>query len=120
MFDIESVALKKSKSLCFGSKEKFLKSEGVNSNDENMMKSNDGIPSRHGSENEGMCFLCYSLKKTRNSYFCVTPKNHRLMFVLKKLKSTVTKIVIVCFYNLAEENFCSSFCNISNFSNGFV
>ena len=22
-----------------------------------------------------------NLKETRNSYFCVTPKNHRLMFV---------------------------------------
>ena len=32
------------------------------------------------------------LKKTRNSYFPVTPKNHRL----KKN---------VCFYNIGEENF---------------
>ena len=56
MLNVESVALKKSKSLCFASKVNFLKSEGVKSNDENMMKSNDGIPSPHGSENEGMCF----------------------------------------------------------------
>ena len=42
------------------------------------------------------------LKETCNSYFCVTPKNHRLMFVLK---STVTKKVTVCFYNFDEENF---------------
>ena len=46
MFDVESIALKKSKALCFASKEKFLKSIGV--------KSNDGIPSLHGSENEGL------------------------------------------------------------------
>ena len=46
------------------------------------------------------------LKETRNSYFCVTPKKHRLMFVsLKRLKSTVTKKVILCFNNLGEENF---------------
>ena len=57
MFNVESVALKKSKSLCFASKEKFLKSDGIKSNDENMMKSNDGIPSLHGSENEGMFFF---------------------------------------------------------------
>ena len=57
MFKVESVALKKSKSLCFASKDKFLKSEGVKSNDENMMKSNDGIPSPHASENEGTCFF---------------------------------------------------------------
>ena len=41
----------------FRQQKKFLKSEGVKSNDENMMKSNDGIPSPHGSENEGMCFF---------------------------------------------------------------
>ena len=52
MSDVESIALKKS--LCFACKEKFLKSDGVKSNDENMMKSNDGIPSLHESENEGM------------------------------------------------------------------
>ena len=57
MFKVESVALKKSKSLCFASKEKFLKSDGLKSNDENMMKSNDGTPSLHGSENEGMCYF---------------------------------------------------------------
>ena len=57
MFNVESDALKKSKSLFFASKEEFLKSDGVKSNDENMMKSNDGIPCPHGSENEGMCFF---------------------------------------------------------------
>ena len=46
------------------------------------------------------------LKETRNSYFCITPKKHRLMFVsLKRLKSPVTKKVILCFNNLGEENF---------------
>ena len=44
------------------------------------------------------CFLIlissqgFNLKKTRNSYFCVTPQNNRLMFFSRKiLKSTVTK-----------------------------
>ena len=33
-----------------------------------------------------------SLKATRNSYFCVTSKNHRLIFgLLKRLKTTVAK-----------------------------
>ena len=51
--------------------------------------------------------LKYTLKGTRNSYFCVTPKIHRLMFCLMIIlnSSTVTKKVIVCFYNLGEENF---------------
>ena len=49
MFNLDIVAWKKSKSLCFASKEKFFKSDGVKSNDENMMKSNNGIPSPHGS-----------------------------------------------------------------------
>ena len=57
MFNVENVALTKSKSLCFASIEKFLKGDGVKSNDENMMKSNDGIPSPHGSENEDMSFF---------------------------------------------------------------
>ena len=39
------VALKKSKSLSWVNKVRFLKSGGVKSNDENMVKSNDGIPS---------------------------------------------------------------------------
>ena len=39
------------------SKEKFLKSDNVKSNDESMMKSNDEIPSHHGSENEGTGFF---------------------------------------------------------------
>ena len=38
IFNVESVALKKSKSLRFVSKEKFLMSDGVKSNKENMMK----------------------------------------------------------------------------------
>ena len=63
MFNIECVALKKSKSLCFAIKEKLLKSDGVKSNDENMMKNNDQIPSPHGSENEGVCYLGDSLNK---------------------------------------------------------
>ena len=40
------------------------------------------------------------LKEMRNSYFCVTPKNHWNI-----LKRIVTKKVIVCFYDLGEENF---------------
>ena len=34
-----------------------FQSEGVKNNHENMVKSNDGIPSHHGNENEGTCFL---------------------------------------------------------------
>ena len=63
MFNVESVSLKKSKFLSFASKEKFFKSDDVKSNDENTMKSNDGIPSPHGSKNDGMCFLGNSLNK---------------------------------------------------------
>ena len=63
MFNVESVALQKWKSLCFAREEKFLKGDGVKGNDENMMKINDGIPSPHGSENEVMCFLDDSLDK---------------------------------------------------------
>ena len=63
MFNVESVALKKSESLCFASKEKLLKGDGVKDNDENMMKINDGIPSPLGSENDGMYFLDDSLNK---------------------------------------------------------
>ena len=54
MFNVESVALKKIKIFMFPSEEKSLKSDDVKSNDENIMKSNDGIPSPHGSDNEGM------------------------------------------------------------------
>ena len=43
------------------------------------------------------------LKETRNSYFCVTPT--KMFFSREILKSTVTKKVIVCFYNLGEQNF---------------
>ena len=35
------------------------------------------------------------LKETRNSYFCVTSKNHRLMFVSSKnLKTAIPTIII--------------------------
>ena len=57
MFNVESVALKKLKSLRFVGKVNILRSGGVKSNDENMVKSNEGIPSPHGSENEGTCFF---------------------------------------------------------------
>ena len=57
MFNVESVALKKLKSLSFVGKVNILRSGGVKSNDENMVKSNEGIPSPHGSENEGTCFF---------------------------------------------------------------
>ena len=62
MVNVESIALKKSKSLCFTSKEKFLKSDGVKSNNENMIKSNDGILSSHGSENEITYFFRWFFK----------------------------------------------------------
>ena len=47
-FNVENIALKKPKSLCFARKGKFLKGGSIKSNDENRMKSNDGIPSPHG------------------------------------------------------------------------
>ena len=50
---------------------------------------------------ESGVYISFILKETPNSYYCVTPKNYRLM---KILKSTVTKKVILCFYNLGEEN----------------
>ena len=62
MFNVESVTLKKSKSLCFASKEKLLKGDGVKDNDENMMKIIDGIPSPLGSENDGMFFFGWFFK----------------------------------------------------------
>ena len=67
MFNVESVALQKWKSLCFAREEKFLKGDGVKGNDENMMKINDGIPSPLGSENEGVYFLDDSLNKNNPS-----------------------------------------------------
>ena len=63
MFNVESVALKKSKYLCFVNKGKFLKSDSVKINDENMINSNDWILSPHGSENEGTCFFGDALNK---------------------------------------------------------
>ena len=62
MFNVESAALKKIKIFMFASEEKSLKSDDVKSNDENIMKSNDGIPSPHGSDNEGMCFFGWFFK----------------------------------------------------------
>ena len=38
MLNVENIALKKSKSLCFASKEKVLKNDGIKSNDGNMIK----------------------------------------------------------------------------------
>ena len=63
MFNVENIALKKSKSLCFASKEKVLKNDSIKSNEENMIKNNDEIFSPHGSENQGMCFLDDFLNK---------------------------------------------------------
>ena len=46
------------------------------------------------------------LKGTCNSYFCVTPKYHWLMFFsCEILKCTVREEGIVRFYNLKEVNF---------------
>ena len=36
----------------FRQEKRFLKNDSIKSNHENMMKSNDGIPSHHGSKNE--------------------------------------------------------------------
>ena len=46
-FNIENIALKKQKSSYFARKGKFLKGSGIKINDENRMKSSDGIPSPH-------------------------------------------------------------------------
>ena len=62
---------------CFVCKEKFLKSDGVKSNDKNMIKSNDGIPSHHGSENESTCFLGDSLTHFRPLLLFYTPWKHQ-------------------------------------------
>ena len=55
------VGWKKSKSLSFTGKERFLKSVNVKSNHENM-KSNDGIFFHHVSENEGTRFFGWFFK----------------------------------------------------------
>ena len=48
--------------------------------------------------------LC-GLKEMRDSYFCVTPKNHRNVCLMKILKSTVHKKSNCVFLSLGEENF---------------
>ena len=63
MFNIECVALKKSKPLCFAIKEKLLKSDGVKVMTKTWWKNNDWIPFPHRSENEGVCYLGDSLNK---------------------------------------------------------
>ena len=62
------------------------------------------------------------LKGNAQFTFLTNPQKSSVNFCLMKIfKSTVTQNVIVCFYNLGEENFnSSSFCNISNFNNGFI
>ena len=62
MVKIQSVSLSNQHLLSFISQEMFLKSDGVKRNHENMMKSNDGIPSHHGSKNEIACFFGWFLK----------------------------------------------------------
>ena len=70
MFNVGCVALTKSKSLCFAIKEKFLKCDGVKSNDENM-KINDAMPSLHGSENEGVFWVIIYIEIFRVKYSSV-------------------------------------------------
>ena len=67
MFNVENIALMKSKSLCFVSKEKVLKNDDIKSNEENMINNNSETFSPHGSENQGMCFLDDSLNKNMPS-----------------------------------------------------
>ena len=61
----KSMGFPKLKSNCsiFVGKEKLLKSVGVKSNHENMMKSNDEVFFRYRNENDGTCFLVDSLNK---------------------------------------------------------
>ena len=49
--------------------------------------------------------LIETLKKTRNSYFCVTPKIIDQCLSHENIKKQCHKKVTVCFYNLGEENF---------------
>ena len=64
--------------------------------------------------NAQLIFLCNPQKSSLHDY------------LIKILKKHYHKNVTVCFYNLGEESICnsicvsSSFCNISNFHNGFV
>ena len=60
MFEIESASLWRNQNLL--SFVGRVKSDGVKRNHENKMKSNDGIPSHHGSENEGTCFSQWFFK----------------------------------------------------------
>ena len=61
-----------------------------------------------------------SLTEMRKSYFHVTSKNHRWNVCLMKILKSTEK-VIVCSYNLDEENFKKyRLCNFSNLHNGFV
>ena len=76
------IGLQKSKSLGFVGKEKFLKSVGVKSNNENMMKSNDGIFFHRGNENEVRVFLGDSL----NKHFSRKKKYHGCL--MKKAAAT--------------------------------
>ena len=39
------------------------------------------VESSHDESDSDSDYFEEPLKETRNSYFCVTPKNHRLMFV---------------------------------------
>ena len=53
--------------------------------------------------------ICYVfgffIKESHNSSFGVTPKNHQLICLSQKnIKNHCHKKVIVCFYNLGEEN----------------
>ena len=61
------------------------------------------------------------LKETRCSYFCVTPKNFRLMSY-ENIKKYCHRKSNCMFLQLRRRKLfkSSSFCNISNFNNGFV
>ena len=67
-------------------------------------------------------FKIDALKEACIHIFVLPPKISFNVCLMKILKSTATKKkVIACFYNLGVEIFKSiSFCNISNFHNGFV
>ena len=52
-------------------------SDDVKRNHENMMKCNDGIPSHHGSENEGTSFFGDSLNKN-------IPRKKKLGYIMKQ------------------------------------
>ena len=61
------------------------------------MKSNDGIPCPHGSENEGTCFLGYSLtknipRKKQHEFQVSTLRCSEKQVLLKRIKTAIKSV----------------------------